>query len=75
MEEKLNQLIAKIGFLLFFHQKNNVLENLTSDCHGNAFVRVTSKFTNLAKITLLVSMENWSLDNSDETNSKGTPFS
>ena len=34
-------------------------ENLTSGCHGYAFVGVMSKSTNLAKITLLVSMETW----------------
>ena len=32
----------------------------------NTFVGVMSKSTNLAKITLLVSMETWSNDNSDK---------
>ena len=63
---KLRQIIAKIDFLRMFQQKNNFWENLTSDCHGNTFVGVTSKSTNLAKITLLVSMETWSHENSDK---------
>ena len=47
-----------------FHQKRNFLENLTSGCHGKAVVGVKS--TTLAQITLLVSMEVWSHDNSDK---------
>ena len=31
-------------------QKENVFENLTSGCYGNAFVRVTSNSTNLAMV-------------------------
>ena len=61
---KLRQIIAKNKFLGLFQQKENFSENLTSGCHGNKFVGVTSKSTNLAKITLLVSMETWSRDNS-----------
>ena len=63
---KLRQIIAKNNFPGIFQQKDNFSENLTSGCHGNAFVGVTSKFTNLAKITLLVSMETLSHDNSDK---------
>ena len=63
---KLRQIIAKIDFLRMFQQKNNFGENLASGCHGNTFVGVTSKSTNLAKITLLVSMETWSHENSDK---------
>ena len=33
------------------------LENLLYACHGSTFGRVTSKSTNLAKITLVVSTE------------------
>ena len=62
---KLSQIIAKIDFLRIFQQKENFWENLTSGCHGNAFVGIKSKSTNLAKITRLVSMETWSHDNSD----------
>ena len=62
---KLRQLIAKIDFLRISQQKKNFGENLTSSCHGNTFVGVTLKSTNLAKITLLVSMETWSHDSSD----------
>ena len=62
---KLSQIIAKIDFLRIFQQKENFWENLTSGCHGNAFVGITSKSTNLAKISRLVSMETWSHDNSD----------
>ena len=49
--------IAKNYFPGIFQQKENFSENLTSSCYGNTFVGVTSKSTNLAKITLLVSME------------------
>ena len=63
---KLRQIIAKNNFPEFFQQKENFSENLTSGCHGNTFVGVTSKSTNLAKITLLVSMETLSHDNSDK---------
>ena len=63
---KLRRTIAKIDFFLNFHQKENFFENLTCGCHGNTFVGLTSKSTNLAKITFLVSMETWSHDNSDE---------
>ena len=56
---KLRQII---GFLL----KDNVLENLTSGCHGKAFLRVLSTSINIAKITLLVSKETWSHDSSDK---------
>ena len=63
---KLKQIIANIDFLCIFQQKDNFGENRTSGCHGNALVGVTSKSTNLVKITLLVSMETWSHDNSDK---------
>ena len=63
---KLRQIITNIDFLSIFQQKDNFVENLTSGCHGNAVAGVTSKSTNLAKITLLVSMETWSHDNSDK---------
>ena len=63
---KLRQIIAKNNFPGIFQQKENFNENLTSGCHGNMFVEVTSKSTNLAKITLLVSMETWSHDDSDK---------
>ena len=63
---KLKQIIAKIVFLRIFHQKQIFFENLICGYHGNAFVGATSKSTNLAKITLLVSMETWSHDNSDK---------
>ena len=49
-----------------FQQKKNFWENLRSGCHGNTFVRVTSKSINLAKITLLVSMETWSHETSNK---------
>ena len=58
--------MAKNNFLGIFQQKENFSENLASSCHGNTFVGVMSKSTNLAKITLLVSMETWSHDNSDK---------
>ena len=41
---------------------------MTSGCHGNTFVGIMSKSTNLAKIALLVFMETWSCDNSDKFN-------
>ena len=63
---KLRQIIAKNYFQGIFQQKENFSENLTSSCHGNTFVGVKSKSTNLDKITLLVSMESWSHDNSDK---------
>ena len=63
---KLRQIIAKSNFPGIFQQKENFSENLTSSCHGNRFVGVTSKSTNLAKITLLVSLETWSHDNSNK---------
>ena len=63
---KLRQVIAKNNFPGIFQQKENFSENLTSGCHGNSFVGVTSKSINLAKITLLVSMETWSHDNYDK---------
>ena len=63
---KLRQVIAKNNFPGIFQQKENFSENLTSGCHGNMFVGVTSKSTILAKITLLVSMETWSHDNSEK---------
>ena len=63
---KLRQIVAKKKIPGIFQQKDNFSENLTSGCHGNTFVGVTSKSTNLAKITLLVSMETWSHDNSDK---------
>ena len=62
---KLGQIIAKIDFLRIFQVKENFVENLTSVCHGNQFVRVMPKSTNLAKITRLVSMETWLHDNSN----------
>ena len=60
------QIIAKIDFQRFFHQKGNFFENLTYSCYGHAFFGVTSKSTDLAQITLLVSMESWSADNSNK---------
>ena len=63
---KLRQLIANIDFLCIFQQKENFWENLMFGSHGNTLVGVTSKFTNLAKIILFVSMETWSHDNSDK---------
>ena len=63
---KLRKIIAKNNFPGIFQQEDNFSENLTSGCHGNTFVGVTSKSTNLAKIPLLVSMETWSHDNSDK---------
>ena len=63
---KLRQIIAKNNFPGIFQQKDNFSENLKSGCHGYTFVGVTSKSINLAKITLLVSMETWSHDNSDK---------
>ena len=63
---KLRQIVAKNNFPGIFQQKENFSENLTSGCHGNMSVGLTSKSTNLAKITLLVSMETWSHDNSDK---------
>ena len=62
---KLSQIVAKVDFLRIFQQKGGFWENLTFGCHGNTFVGVTSKSTNPAKITLLVSMDTWSPDNSD----------
>ena len=59
---KLRKMIAKIDFLRIFQHKENFGENLTSGCHGNTSVSLTSKSTNLAKITFLVSMH----DNSDK---------
>ena len=49
---KLRQIKAQIYFLRIFQQKYNFGENLTSRCHGYAFVGVMSKSTNLAKITV-----------------------
>ena len=63
---KLRRIIAKIDFSRIFQQKENFFEGLTPGCHGNSFVGVTSKSTNLAKIALLVSMETWSHDDSDK---------
>ena len=63
---KLRQIIAENNFSGMFQQKEIFSENLTSGCHGSTFVGVTSKSINLAKITLLVSMETWSHDNSDK---------
>ena len=63
---KLRHIIAKKDFPRIFQQEENFFENLTSGYHGNAFGGVTSKSTYLAKITFLVSMENWSHDNSDQ---------
>ena len=63
---KLRQIIAKNNFPGIFQPKENFSENLTSSCQGKMFVGVTSESTNLAKITLLVSMETWSHDNSDK---------
>ena len=64
---KWRQIIAKSGFPRMFQQKENFLLNLTSGCHSYAYVGVAYKLTNLAKITLLVSMETWTHDNSDKT--------
>ena len=63
---KFRQIIARNDFPRIFQQKENFLKNLTSGCHGYAFVGVALKSTNLAKITLLVSMETWSHDNFDK---------
>ena len=63
---KLRQIIAKIDFLRIFQQNKHNWENLTSGCHGNTFVGVMSKSTNLANIALLVSIETWSHDNLDK---------
>ena len=63
--------IAKIDFSRIFQQKKNCWESLTSGCNDNTFVGVTSKSTNLAKITFLVSIEAWSHDNSNEINKHG----
>ena len=63
---KLRQIIANIDFLCIFQQKENFGGNLTSGCHGNALVGLMSNSTNLAKITLLVSIETWSRDNSEK---------
>ena len=63
---KFRQIIAKIDFLKIFQQKEIFLENQTFGCHGNAFVGIMSKSRNLPKITLLVSMETWSHDNSNK---------
>ena len=59
MEEnvKLRQIIGNIDFQSIFQQKENFGENLTFGCHDNELVGVTLKSPNLAKITLLVSME------------------
>ena len=64
---KLRQIIAENNFPGIFQQKENFFENLTCGCHGNTLVGVTTKSTNLAKITLLVSMETWSHDHSDKS--------
>ena len=58
--------MTKIDFPRIFQQKENFFENLTSSCHSNTFVGVTSKSTDVAKITLLVSMETWLHNNSDK---------
>ena len=63
---KLRQIIAQIDFSRIFQQNENSFENLSPSCHGNASVRVMSNSTNLAKISLLVSMETWSHGNSDK---------
>ena len=49
-----------------FNKKINLFKDLTSGCHGYAFVWVTLKSTNLAKITLLFPMETWSHGNPDK---------
>ena len=46
---EMRQIIAKIDFSRIFQLKENFYENLTPSCHGNAFIWVTSKSTNLAK--------------------------
>ena len=63
---KFRQIIAKNEFPRIFQQNEKFFEKRTSGCRGYAFVGVTSKSTNLAKITLLVSMETWSHDNSNK---------
>ena len=63
---KLRQMIAKNYCPGIFQQIENLSENLTSGCHGNTFIGVTSKSTNLAKITRVVSMKTWSHDNSEK---------
>ena len=45
------QNIPKIDF--FRNSQEKEKDSLTFGCHGDAFVRVTSKPTNLAKITFL----------------------
>ena len=74
---KLRQIIAKIDFMIILQQKREFWEQLTSSCNGNMFVGVMSKPTDRAKISLLVSMETWSHDNSDKTltSPKEEPFS
>ena len=41
--ENVRQIIAKNNFPGIFQQTENFSENLPSSCHGNTFVRVTSK--------------------------------
>ena len=50
---KIEAIVVKIDFLRIFQQKENFWENLTCGCHGNTFDGVTSKSTNLVKITPL----------------------
>ena len=63
---ELRQIIAKNDFPRIFQESENFFEKITSSCDSYTFVGVTSKSINLAKITLLVSMETWSHDNSDK---------
>ena len=56
------QIIAKNEFPRIFQQKENFVEKLICGCRGYGFVGVKSKSTNLAKITLLVTMETWIAD-------------
>ena len=64
---KFRQIIAKNEFPRIFQQKENFVEKLTSGCRGYAFVGVMSKSIKLAKITLLVTMETRSHDNSNKS--------
>ena len=63
---QLRQIISKVDFPRTFKQKVNVFETLTSGCHGNTFVGVKSKSTNLAETSLLVSLESRSHVNCDK---------
>ena len=63
-----NQTVIYCTFSRIFQQNESFGKYMTSGCHGNTFVGIMSKSTNLAKIALLVFMETWSCDNSDKFN-------